>query len=568
MSQPALDPVPGGRASSRWTLFRRLAVTFVVLGVFVVTGAVAAGISLSRLDDAQHRQVDRLDPAIRTSNALFVSLLDQETGLRGYSLTRNIDFLQPYNDGRAATDRDLALLRRQLHGEPRLLNDVNQLADTARIWQTEYAVAALATARRTPAGTIPDLPFGEGKKRFDNIRVDFAKVNTSFDVARREARNQLNTSTVWLVALVIGAVLLATIVGFALWRALRRWIVDPLSAIRREVRVVAGGDLEHSVTSSGPPDIVELGADAELMRRRMLSEYNAALEARAQVQEAAEEIARAADELRRSNTELEQFAYIASHDLQEPLRKVASFCQMLERRYAGQLDERADQYIYYAVDGAKRMQSLINDLLAFSRVGRTTATFKTVDLNEAVAGALSDLDTRLTEVGGQVEFGELPTLPGDPSLLRQLFMNLIGNALKFRTEAPPRVHITAVPHGPLWTFTVNDNGIGIDPRYAEKVFAIFSRLHGREEYEGTGIGLALCRKIVEFHGGTITVVTDKASGDGTGKDAASALPGATICFTLPVDAPVITSGLANAARSARPESAAATAAAPNPSGDS
>ncbi|MCW2549218.1 MAG: multi-sensor signal transduction histidine kinase [Mycobacterium sp.] len=526
---PATAPASTAPAPKRrWTLFRRLTATFIVLGILVVAGAAAAAVSLARLNSAQHRQVDRLDPAIQTTTDLFISLLNQETGLRGYALTRNLTFLQPYTDGRADTTKYLTRLRGQLSGEPQLLGDLNRLATTAHDWQQVYAQPALLLIQQTPKGAIPDLPFEEGKTRFDQIRADYDRLNATFSAARRQARDQLRTSTVWLVALVIGAVVLAALTSFALWRALRRWVVDPLSALRREVRVVAGGNLEHPVVARGPVDIIELGDDAELMRQRMLWEYLSAVEARAQVLASAEE-------LRRSNAELEQFAYIASHDLQEPLRKVASFCQMLERRYAGQLDERADQYIYYAVDGAKRMQNLINDLLAFSRVGRTTAAFKPVDLNLAVAGALSDLDTRLTEVNGEVEVGELPTLPGDASLLRQLFMNLIGNALKFRSQQTPRVQITAERSGPFWTFTVKDNGIGIDPRYAEKIFAIFSRLHAREDYEGTGIGLALCRKIVEFHGGTISVVLDDGPAD-SGTDGADSgtSTGATLCFTLPV----------------------------------
>jgi light-regulated signal transduction histidine kinase (bacteriophytochrome) len=299
--------------------------------------------------------------------------------------------------------------------------------------------------------------------------------------------------------------------------------------------MVAAGDLGHRIVSDWPPDVTSVGADAELMRQRLRTEYETAVELRQEALTAREQIEAQAVELRRSNTELEQFAYIASHDLQEPLRKVASFCQMLERRYAGQLDERADRYIQFAVDGAKRMQNLINDLLAFSRVGRTTAGFQPVDLNVCVATAIADLETLLTETDAQIDVGELTVVPGDASLLRQLFINLIGNAVKFRAEAPPHVRITGEMEpagdetggGSLFAVTVADNGIGIDPKYAEKVFAIFSRLHSREEYEGTGIGLALCRKIVEFHGGTINVIAPDADGPSGG--------GATLRFTLPTE---------------------------------
>jgi signal transduction histidine kinase len=516
---------PDGAPTSGWSLRRRLSLTFLVLGLLVATGTVLAALSLARLNSAQHRQVDRLDPASQLSDDLFIQLLNQETAVRGFALTRDEQFLSPYNQGRARTDIDLRRLHALLVHEPALAADLVTLETNSRGWQQNYTAPAIALIRSTPRGSIPKVDLTLGKAMFDRIRADYTKLNTGVADARRHARNQLHDSTQLLIGLVVGAAVLAVIISVSLFQALRRWITTPLSALRGEVRAVAAGDLEHPVVVTGPPDIVELGADAELMRQRMLQEYAGAVKARGEAQAAAEQVAFQAQELRRSNAELEQFAYIASHDLQEPLRKVASFCQMLDRRYSGQLDERADQYIAFAVDGAKRMQNLINDLLAFSRVGRTTAGFRSVNLAACVANAQSDLETLLAEAEAVVEVGELPEVPGDVSLLRQLFINLIGNAVKFRGEDPPRIRITAEPADDFWAITVADNGIGIDPRYNEKVFAIFARLHAREEYEGTGIGLALCRKIVEFHGGTIGVVTDALPG--------TSLGGATLRFTLP-----------------------------------
>jgi light-regulated signal transduction histidine kinase (bacteriophytochrome) len=231
-----------------------------------------------------------------------------------------------------------------------------------------------------------------------------------------------------------------------------------------------------------------------------------------------------ARDLERSNRDLEQFAYVASHDLQEPLRKVSSFCQLLQRRYGGKLDERADQYIGFAVDGAQRMQRLINDLLAFSRVGRTTSGFEQVDLREIALAAAAQLETTRTELDGEIVVGDLPRVEGDPALLRQLLLNLFGNGLKFhRPNAAPVVRVVAERAGDQWELTVADNGIGIESEYAEKIFVIFQRLHGREVYAGTGIGLALVKKIVEFHGGRVWL--DTAPRDE---------PGAVIRFTLPV----------------------------------
>jgi len=209
--------------------------------------------------------------------------------------------------------------------------------------------------------------------------------------------------------------------------------------------------------------------------------------------------------LLRSNTELEQLAYVASHDMQEPLRMVASYLQLVAQRYRGQLDSDADEFIGYAVDGAKRMQALINDLLAYSRVGTKARPFEPTDCARVVDTALSNLRIAITDSGATVTLGSLPTVMGDSMQLLQLFQNLIGNAMKFKRDEPVRIHIGAEPVGEFWHFSVSDNGIGIAAEYFERIFVLFQRLHGRGEYPGTGIGLAICKKIVERHGGTISV---------------------------------------------------------------
>jgi light-regulated signal transduction histidine kinase (bacteriophytochrome) len=218
-------------------------------------------------------------------------------------------------------------------------------------------------------------------------------------------------------------------------------------------------------------------------------------------------------DLKRSNAELEQFAYVASHDLQEPLRKVASFCQLIEQRYDDQLDDRGRQYIAFAVDGAKRMQQLINDLLAFSRVGRSAAEQPVVAGDDVLRQALASLGEAIEENGAQIEVGPLPSVRGEPALLAAVFQNLIGNALKFhRDGGPPHIQISAEPRGDEWVFACADDGIGIEAEYAERIFMIFQRLHPKDAYAGTGIGLAMCRKIVEFHGGRIWLDTNPPDG--------------------------------------------------------
>jgi len=230
--------------------------------------------------------------------------------------------------------------------------------------------------------------------------------------------------------------------------------------------------------------------------------------------EKAQEVAEYAKELEHSNAELEQFAYVASHDLQEPLRMVASYCQLLQRRYKDKLDAEADEFIGFAVEGASRMQRLISDLLSYSRVGRRGDAFQPLDANELVRLALANLQRAVEESGAQIEIGALPRVTGDRTLLLQLFQNLIGIAIKFRREEPPAVRIRADADadGNFWHFTVADNGIGIEAEYRERVFLIFQRLHERDKYPGTGIGLAIARKVVEYHGGRIWVESMPGSG--------------------------------------------------------
>ncbi len=219
-----------------------------------------------------------------------------------------------------------------------------------------------------------------------------------------------------------------------------------------------------------------------------------------------------AQELARSNQELEQFAYVASHDLQEPLRMVSSYLQLLSRRYHGKLDADADEFIGFAVDGAARMQALIADLLAYSRAGRQPLTPTDVDCGDLLDVVLRDLGPAIRDSGATVERGDLPTVVGDRTQLRQLFQNLLGNAIKFRSEAPPRIEIRAIRDGALWEISFADNGIGIAPEHRQRIFQIFQRLHARDEYAGTGIGLAICQRIAERHGGHIRVEATPGGG--------------------------------------------------------
>jgi signal transduction histidine kinase len=231
-----------------------------------------------------------------------------------------------------------------------------------------------------------------------------------------------------------------------------------------------------------------------------------------QLSRAKEALQAAHNELKRSNTDLQQFAYVASHDLQEPLRMISSYMRLLERKYKGQLDQDADEFIGYAVDGAQRMQSLINDLLEYSRVGTHAKPFEPVDCGELLEHTLANLRMSIEDCRAEVTCDFLPVVPADRTQMIQLFQNLIGNALKFRKDERPSIHISAKQADDSWLFQVRDNGIGMDCLHADRIFVMFQRLHGRDEYSGTGIGLAICKKIVERHGGSIWVESEPGKG--------------------------------------------------------
>ncbi len=521
---PAGVPAPGlrparpertARVAGAWPLRRSLTVLGIA-AVVVSTLMISAGaLALSSLSDARSRVIDRIDPAYRQVERLSVALVDQETGVRGYALSGERVFLQPYEAGRqaeaAATAELSAVADRP---ELALRGNLDELAIRVERWRTEYVeptVAAVGAGRPAPVSAQ------RGKQLFDELRVPLLALQTDLDRATATARTDLADAAGRLQAIgvLIAAGLLVLLVVLAL--GLRRVVTQPISGLAGSVRRVADGDFEARVVGTGPREVVELGDDVDTMRRQIVAELGA-------LRTATERLDQQAQDLERSNTELEQFAYVASHDLQEPLRKVASFTQLLERRYKGQLDDRADQYIAFAVDGAKRMQVLINDLLAFSRVGRLLRDHVEVDARVLVDQALANLSLAIEETGAEVEVDELPQISGDATLLTGVFQNLIGNAVKFRGDAPPRIHVGVDDAGEEWEFRIADNGIGIEPGYADRIFVIFQRLHPKDAYPGTGIGLAMCRKIVEYHGGRIWLDTDVPAGT-------------TFRFTLPKPAP-------------------------------
>ena len=504
---PATEPSPNRRLTVQgWQNL-----VLIAMGVVVLAGAIAGGLLVNRTDDVSHELIDVIQPARVGAYRLQAALSDQETATRGYALTGNREFLDPYYQGRQEEQSVADGMRSRLSGRADLLADLDAVEQAAQAWRASYAEPLIAMVKPGAANVIDSGTIDRGKVEFDGIRrlsdAQAAHLMTARDdivaniAAVQDWRDRV--LVVMVAALVVTAILLSVLTRSAVTR--------PLGKLAAACRKITDGHFDERIVPSGPKDIRAIATDVENMRQRIVAELQASQSARELLDEQTLE-------LRRSNAELEQFAYVASHDLQEPLRKVASFCQLLEKRYGDQLDERGTEYIAFAVDGAKRMQVLINDLLTFSRVGRLNATYSDVHLDDTLDAAVENLSTAIEESGAEVvRTGPLPEVFGDPTLLTMLWQNLIGNAMKFcRPDVRPRIVIDCQP-GPgqppeLWSFRVSDNGIGISEEFVDKVFVIFQRLHAREVYGGTGIGLALCKKIVEHHGGTIWIDTSQTAG--------------------------------------------------------
>jgi signal transduction histidine kinase len=501
------------RPGTGWPAGRLVAAGIALMAVFSVAAILVGAVAVASLGSARTQVVDNLDPASVQAAQLEVALLDQETAVRGYALTGQQAFLQPYGPGVTGQRRAVTRLRQVLAGMPGARAELTAVLAKVTDWRTSYAAPVIRAVQAT--GKAPASPGPQrGKADFDSIRAVLAALRSEISALRGQAlvalRSAAETLNVAFIVIAAGLLLIVILVTVGV----NRTTIVPLARLAADARRIAGGDFGHGLSQTGPQEIRDLGADVEEMRTRIVSELS-------ELQAANASLEQRTHDLQRSNAELEQFAYVASHDLQEPLRKVASFCQLLQRRYGGQLDEKADQYIEFAVDGAKRMQMLINDLLAFSRVGRVEQERVPIGAADLLAQAQANLATVIRRSRARIDAGELPVVLAEPTLLTAVFQNLLSNAIKFRGERPPHVEVSARRDGEVWLFSVQDNGIGVSSEYADRIFVIFQRLHDKATYPGTGIGLAMARKIVEYHGGRIWLDTTATSG-------------ARFCFTLPV----------------------------------
>ncbi|WP_230976558.1 sensor histidine kinase [Georgenia wutianyii] len=490
-----------------WSLRGRLRVAVLSAAALLTVTLVVAVVAFGQLVRYQDTVTRLLFTAVVDLQDLQSEIVDAEAALRAFALSGDEDMLAGYAQlpyGRADDVR--SVIGEVLPDDARLHAHFDQLAGAVDAWRVEHAEPVVA-ATRDGASVAADWD-ATGVERYSEVRLELDETLEALVEYRNETAATMRDWQRILVGSVVALSGLGVASGVMLWRYLRRWVTEPLDDLAVSSRAVAQGDLDSPVVGGGPREIVMLADDVESMRRRLVAEIATAEQAQA--------------ELRASNRDLEQFAYVASHDLQEPLRKVASFTQLLERRYGDQLDERGHQYIAFASDGARRMQRLIQDLLAFSRLGRVEEDPAPVVVGDCLAEALDNLSELLEETGAVVTSDPLPEVVGHAGLITQLLQNLVGNAVKFRRpDMAPRVHVTAERVGEDWEFRCSDNGIGIEPRHAERVFAIFQRLHAKDAYSGTGIGLAMCKRIVEYHGGRIWILHQDPS------------EGTTVCWTLP-----------------------------------
>ncbi|MFF7645720.1 CHASE3 domain-containing protein [Streptomyces canus] len=500
-------------------------VLLAVMTLLVMVGSVVGAGLLSRTAEVSDQLLRRIQPAQTEAYRLQAALAGQESGLRGYAISADRQFLAPYTQGKRDEAGSAARLRGFIGDRPELLADLKAVETQAADWRRAYAEPLAASVTPGRPKPLDQQKADQGKKEFDRLRTLWAQQNTDLAKAVEKGRAHLSHERRVRDSVLAAMVAVFLLVGVACAVLVRVLVTRPLEALATASRRVAGGDFSYVITGGGPADLTAVANAVEGMRWHVVAELEASRAQQQELTSQAADLDAQAEELRRSNAELEQFAYVASHDLQEPLRKVASFCQLLEKRYGDVLDDRGRQYVDFAVDGARRMQVLINDLLTFSRVGRVNDARVPVGLDQALDKALANLGAAVEESGARVDRPEqLPEVVGDPTLLAMLWQNLVGNALKFRRpDRTPHVSITCGtdPDEPDSLFvSVTDNGIGIPEQFTEKVFIIFQRLHGRDAYGGTGIGLALCKKIVEQHGGKIWI--DTAHTDGT-----------RFCFTLP-----------------------------------
>ena len=480
----------------------------------VMVGVVASfNVSVASAHYADNSQARLLRLRLMLSD-----IAQMENGQRGFVITGRESALQPYVQAQASFRQHVSEYRTLIITErqPTRLDRVVALVGR---WNREAAQPEIAARRESLDVAVSRLAGGRGERLSGEARdVLFAMLDTENERlagALKDSDRALQRVR-WLTPL--GLLLCLALLALALRRAIQTLQAN-IDQLTEGTQRIAAGEYGQRLTRLGVHEFDLLGQQFNSMAETVEQRQR-------ELEDRSLDLQQANESLERSNRELERFAYVASHDLQEPLRTIGSYTELIAKRYGDRLDERGERYIQFTISATYRLKNLIQDLLVFSRVHRTGRDFGPVDTAAVVGAVVSDLQVRLTEVGGQLDIGPLPHVSGNPELLHHVFLNLLGNALKFRDpQRPPRVSVRAGREGDggdgeLWRFAVQDNGIGIEAPYHDRIFEVFQRLHGVGEYEGSGIGLAVTRNAVEQHGGRIWLESEP--GQGT-----------TFFFTLP-----------------------------------
>ncbi len=490
-------------------------IVFVIIALAI--GAVLLATTLSvRQAVAETRKVDVLQ-----TDFYELSILRSDYLLYGEARARD-----QWLAKQVSTKKTLDTMTLPATGETRdlnrlrgFVNDIRSItARLVRLQEAQGLTTAIETSSPAVKSEVADL-------LQTNARISSVLETVTATTAARVTA--LENRSTWLIGIFV---VLASGMVVAFGITVFRSALKPVAELQVGVSRIGAGDLDYTVPENAQNEVGDLARSfnemaAELKRSYGELEHEVDVrkkteadlrEHRARLEELVRDRTRDLEvtmaELSRSNAELEQFAYVASHDLQEPLRMVSSYVQLLEKKYRDQMGDEADEFIEFAVDGARRMQELINDLLDYSRVGRFGKPFETVDMNDVLATALANLGVAIDTHQATVTHGDLPVVRGDRVQLVQVFQNLISNAIKFRGPEAPRVEVKGRREGDEWIFSVVDNGVGFDQSYSERIFQIFQRLQSRAESEGTGIGLAIASRIVQRHGGRIWAESEVGKG--------------------------------------------------------
>lgn len=474
LQEPQVQTQPIKSLVSHWSIENKTSAMLGLTAIILVTLNLVLYWSFIKQKETSVR-VNNSRNKLQALEAVLSTVKDAETGQRGYLLTGEDLYLQPYNFAVKTIDRQLITLKQYTGANPIQKQQFSQMEELIRQKLVELKATVDLKKNQDSDAAIQLVLTNQGKELMEQLRRLIqqmqAEENTQLQNWLKAREEVFQTGQV----IFSGGILLNLIVFYLVYRAIAQETHE-----RRQAE-------------------------------QSLQQLNQELEVR--VQKRTAELTEANTNLLHSNRELEQFAYVASHDLQEPLRTVNSYAQLLARKYEGNLDAKADKYLGYIREGATRMQQLITDLLELSRVGTRGKGLTPIDCEPVLYQVLENLQVAIAENKAIITHDPLPIVMGDETQLIQLFQNLISNAIKFRREEPPQVHICAVQQNNEWVFSVRDNGIGIEAEYFERIFLIFQRLHGRSEYPGTGIGLAVCKKIVDRHGGRIWV--ESIPGEGT-----------------------------------------------------